>query len=528
MWKSTKAGLAAFGAVLLLISSAHAQDATAIVTEAKRLLRAGDAAATVRLLEPLAAVSPEDVEVHAVLGIAKNELKDYAGAAAALERAKALDPETPEIRNQLGLSYAEMGDFARALPELEYVFGKAADTPDVGYRLGYIHYSETRYPPARDTLADNRPSNRQIEQRVYYLLGLTYERLGNRAESEKNLRKSIQVDPATELAKKITAILDEDGAPKTVARGSAGEQSPTAPVKTRRRKLGVDAYLSVLYDDNARLDPKPSLEPVAAFLRTRPGQRDSQGFNVAVRPEYSFHESERTRASVSYSGSHTEYFDVPGVDFSNHQLALNLFRRESLEGAPLVSAQLAYDTSVLDTSEFLQRYTFAPSITWQNGLKHGTVLYGLVQRRDFAVDPVTVPQEVRDGNLFSGGVTHYRFFGEGRHNVRGGVLLDRDDTDGADYAYVGFRPSIGGSATFGEDLVLSFDALHHRREYDNANAVFGGVRRDADTLLLARLSKPFASGITGFTEFAHNDVHSNIPVFEYQRDVVSAGLHYRY
>jgi tetratricopeptide (TPR) repeat protein len=291
VWRRALA--AALGA-LLSAGAAQASLESDTIDQAKALLRQGDAAGCVTVLEPLARISPDDVEAQAVLGIAKNELKDYAGAIEALERAKVLDPVNPEIRNQLGLAYAESGDYARALPELEYVFGRSPETPDVGYRLGRIHYQDTRYPPARDVLSAARSSNEEIKQRVLYLLGLTYERLGDRAQADKNLKLAVAAAPETELAKRVQAILDQTPATTTLAdQGSSGEPVPTAPLE-RRKKLGVDAYVSGLYDANARLDPRADPDPVVTALRARPGRRGSGGFNVAVRPEYSCRTSART------------------------------------------------------------------------------------------------------------------------------------------------------------------------------------------------------------------------------------------
>lgn len=503
-----------------------------VIDQAKQLLRSGDPAGCVTLLEPLAAVSPDDVEAQAILGIAKNEIKDYAGAIRALERAKVLDPVNSEIRNQLGLSYAESGDFARALPELEYVFGRAPETPDVGYRLGHIHYSDTRYPPARDVLTVTRASSDEVKQRVLYLLGLTYERLGDPAQADKNLRLAIQAAPNSELAKKVQSIVDET--PATTARvsdrekGNTGEPAPTAPL-ARRKKLGVDAYLAGLYDNNARLDPRTNpADVVVTALRARPGRRSSGGANVAVRPEYSFRDSDGTRLSVNYAGSHTEYASVTGLDFTNHQIGFNAFHQDPAnpEGA-LFAAQFAYDNSDLGSVDFLERYSFAPSITWQNS-ERATVAFGLVQRRDFAIDSTTVAQEVRDGTLVVAGATHYRFFSGGRTNVRFGLQVDSEDTRGSNYDYDGIRPSAGVAHTFGPDLTLSFDALHHRREYDNVNTVFARGRTDSDTLLIGRASKGITRALTGFVEYTYNEVHSSVPVFEYKREVGSVGLHYRY
>src|SRR5205085_1040523 len=124
------------------------------------------------------------------------------------------------------------------------------------------------------------------------------------------------------------------------------------------------------------------------------------------------------------------------------------------------------------------------------------------------------------------GFTHYRLIDGGRHNVRFGFQFDHDDTDGANYEYDGWRPTIGGTADLGHNFSLSADALYHKRDYDNVNSVFGAKRRDNDTLLIGRLSKTFDKGLTAFAEISHNDVRSNINVFEFERNVANLGVHY--
>jgi tetratricopeptide (TPR) repeat protein len=177
-------------------AAASAATSTALLTEARRLLNEGQAAAAIEKLGPSAGGG--DARVAQLLGVAHYHANDYVKAVthltAALPRLPAGSVERTEAVQVLGLSLYLAGRIAEAVPYLEQTRAVAPHNADLAYVLGmaYIH---TRQPDqARETWA--RSFKVPVDSAAAHLLTA---RMMVRAEfdeaAEVELKKALVKDP---------------------------------------------------------------------------------------------------------------------------------------------------------------------------------------------------------------------------------------------------------------------------------------------------------------------------------------------
>jgi tetratricopeptide (TPR) repeat protein len=175
---------------------------------------------SMRALEALVRMHPEEAEYWYLLGIARFQLASTEDSLAALQRSLELEPGRPLPLIALGLAYKSVKRFAEAkevlgqslqllpgnvdalialaeaeegLRELEKAeahvrraLERAQEAPEALYVLGKIRMSEGRFEEARDILlrsVERDPSS----PRAHYQLSLAYARLRDRESSQKHL-----------------------------------------------------------------------------------------------------------------------------------------------------------------------------------------------------------------------------------------------------------------------------------------------------------------------------------------------------
>jgi hypothetical protein len=163
-------------------------------------------------------------------------------------------------------------------------------------------------------------------------------------------------------------------------------------------------------------------------------------------------------------------------------------------------------------------------------------VYGRYQRKDFNEEPPRPPQrDIRDANNYMGGFLHLLRFADDRHFIKAGYQLDYEDTEGANFEYLGHRVLLGAQYTLPwASIRLKYDFDVHIRGYSNTNTVAeltgeGSKRRhDEEFTNIVRIEVPLPAGFTVSGEYQSSINQSNVAVFDYTRNVVSLTLSWTY
>jgi tetratricopeptide (TPR) repeat protein len=115
-------------------------------------LRAGKTAEGLNLAKDISIRNPDDVSLHATLGVLLASEKQWSAAQFELEKANALQPETFEILYNLGQTYYRERELAKAESVLNRALKIKPDSPETLYLLAQMSSDQSKAADALDLL----------------------------------------------------------------------------------------------------------------------------------------------------------------------------------------------------------------------------------------------------------------------------------------------------------------------------------------------------------------------------------------
>jgi len=288
---------------------------------------------------------------------------------------------------------------------------------------------------------------------------------------------------------------------------------------------------------------------LAESLRTR--KTTAPGLLGSLLADYPFIRKGPFEATATYSFFQTLNFN-DGLDQFNiqdHLGGLAGFYRGTVANQPYqLAVQYTYDYLFLDQAAFLSRHSptlsativapgfNVPGIGRVENLSTALLRY---QVKEFYGEPgdgdIRFGSEVRDALNTMIGVLHVFRFSQDRYLLRIGYQYDNENAQGVAFSYRGNRVQTGGRVTLPwGDTRLQYDYDVHWQNYKNSQTVFvndaGGLsaRDDVQQTHLVQLTKPLPRNFafTGQYQRIRND--SNIPVYDYTKNVYSVILTWTY
>ena len=530
-----------FLSLLVETESVSAQQAEADVLVAQAVLAYDEKRydEALRLLERALELDPRDPRGLYYLGLVYLALEQPSRAIPPLKTLRTLRPTDIQAQYQLGVAYFTVGDYERAGPLLEEVFRQKPDLENLGYYVGIVRHQRKDYSEALKAFDAVKTSDPDIRQLSLFYKGLSLGVLGlpKQALAELESAQRVQaVSPVTGTAVRIQEAL------------AAGARPGEA--KRLRAQVSVGGF----YDDNVPVNPNPSNDPVAQNFRRR--QATSPGMLGSLLLDYSFYREGAFEATATYSLFQTVNFKSgpentgPNkFNMQNHLGGLSGFYRGTLGSlAYQLAGQYTFDYLFLDEAGFLSRHTptFSATVVEPNvvlpflgAVGNLTNVQYRYQVKEFFREPVAndirFSSEQRDGlnNMF--GLLHLFRFSQDQVLLRLGYQYDREVTKGTSFSYLGHRIQTGGQVTLPwGDVTLRYDYDIHFRNYSNPQTLFvndaGGLsnRDDIEQMHLLQISKPLTPNLTLTAQGQRLRNDSNIPVYDYTKNVYTLLMTWTY
>src|SRR5208282_488197 len=156
-----------------------------------------------------AAIRPDDSSGHCALGMTLASLERSGEARTQFEQSIALTPAQTESYFRLGLLDLDSKDLDSAAKNMRHVLEHDPKHAGALAALGRVEFEQKRYNEAINLLLQAIANDDSLRVAHYYL-GLTYSRMGRKAESEQELEKATQLEHQ-EVEKRFT-ILDPGSA----------------------------------------------------------------------------------------------------------------------------------------------------------------------------------------------------------------------------------------------------------------------------------------------------------------------------
>ncbi len=298
-----------------------------------------------------------------------------------------------------------------------------------------------------------------------------------------------------------------------------------------RRWLQMQGSVRYEYDDNVVLEPNGD---VAEFGETADGRVvvDIVGRFLPIRrPAW--------RLGVEYSLYQSQHFSIDGFDLQTHTLKLLGRYRQ---GRVTWDGSVGYAITLRDNDSFLDAFRVEARASIRQTQRLFGVVSLLYQRNDFFNQFIADNAEMarnRDGWFVQVGGEQYVRFNQARSVARLGYHFETSRHDGSDWEYDGHRIGIGVRTSLWWDIVFLADGSYTRRNYRHVNSFDAeplGVRdgndkrkRQDDRLVgSVGFERKVGYALTVSLQYFHLSNLSNLPFFDFRRNIISLSLSGRY
>jgi tetratricopeptide (TPR) repeat protein len=482
-------------------------------------------------------IEPNHVEALYYTGVAHMARREPDLAIPFLERARARSPRDASIAFQLALAYVSQQQYDRAKPLLEEVFAADPTLDGLGYYVGFVRYREKDYRGALAAFRAGRSSDPEIQQLTRFYSALALASLGLPSQAASEVEQALRLAPGSSLTGPAERLRDTIGA-----------------ARSKERRLSAEARVGLSYDSNVVVRPDAnSSEPLTVLLRDRKHASVVELFGLRL--DYTFYRTDQWEASAGYSFFATYVNDLPTFNGMDHLGNVALIHKTVVASLPVqVGLQYAFDDLFLDEAEFLKRHSVTVSAAVVESERHLTQAFVRFQDKDFAETVRGTPRaEDRDARNWLAGFLHLIRFAQDRHFLKVGYQFDYDDTEGSNYEYLGNRVTAGAQYTLPwYDIRLKYDFDVHLRRYRNRNTILPSTapgtikRKDDEYTHNVRVELPIAYSpawacgpwgsvrertekcLTLSADYLYSDVHSNVAIFDFKRNVFSLILSWSY
>ena len=466
-------------------------------------------------------------------GIAEYKAEDYEEAAATLTKAREEQPDSSLAAYYLGLAYKETGNFEGsaesfkaavglkpAVPDaytgligvlyelnrLDEADGWIAKAEDRGIKLprifflkGLILSKERKYGEALEAFREAKGMDRSLSQTCDFQIAMIYARERRVKEAEKSLKAVIAADPSSEVA------------------AFAREYEKSIKGLEGYRQWRLQAGVAYEYDDNVVLNPS---EAIPGVLIT--GEKDS-GIVGTFRLDYAPLPNGRWFFNGQFNVYSDTYFHTSSYNMVAPTVTLSPGYNFTT-GA--VTFPLVYSYVWLGGSGYESIFSVRP--TYTKVLSPGNVgqlSAGYASRDIF--EQYLDPDENRDGNIYSASAGYIHTFSGGKGVVNIRYEFSRDVTSGQNWTNTGHRIDASVLAPLSDTVrvVASGEAFLQNYRF---NSIFEVTRRDRTYSGSASIIWQFSKFFDLNLQYTHTTADSNIPLYDYSRNIYLAGIECRY
>ncbi len=500
------AGLLAILLVIPLGASGAVPLGEAILEEGARLYRQEEYEAAAALLEELRVRGAAPPAAVFLLGMSRKQLRQYPEAAAALRAAATSSPRIREAVLELAEVLYLMGggsNLHEAMDWLALAEARQISPARSAFLQGLVLRKFDRGEEALQAFELARSRDPGLGQAVEVQFGLGRLRNREYEAATERFRAAVLHDPQSDLARLARRYQD------------LADQRQSAA-----KSLQVTLGLFGQYDSNVVLAPNDSTlmpatdeESLAASASLRLDFTPTLSAPWLFSLQYALSGSLHDNHSSSHDTLTNALTLLPGYSFGHSSLGLLASGAHTLLKGP------GYD-------QYLGQVRVGPLYRYLLGdrqLLEFFTGYGLKEFYQAALDP----EEDRDASGLVASLGWVWLFREhGSLNLR--YEYAREEASGDNWDNHGHRLSAGCTLPLAETLSLQLGLQGLWQDYDDEHTVFG-VKRDDEvysgSLGIAWQYRPKWRFIA---QVSRTDARSNLAIYDYDRDLFTLGVEYRF
>lgn len=511
------------------------------VTRATALERAGRCA---EALDVLAGVESPSAPVRFLRGRCHFQLTQYPAAVSELNAAKQAGPELAHVDLYLGMALYQLGDLQGAEASLQAAESTSQDRAEYHLYRGLLELQRAESGRAARSLDRARELSPAVEPTASYYAGLAYAGSDQRAEAEAALDRVIEIAPGSVWAREAARAKER----------LAGGAEPG--------RYWAFARAGLEYDDNVvlRSEGTPLPSNISGSHDVRASWLVHGGYEFLRERDWS------AGLSLTYYGS--SHFELE--EFNQHYPVLSLWVDRRL--AELTTLRVRYDAghAWIDGDPFLHSHTVTPTLFQDWGENGRSRLYGSFYKYNYlfsdsgdVVDGRGVPNspclspttlfcgppgisEGRDRNRDGFGLTlgaeHTIPLGFLETELTGGYRFHRYSARGSEYSFQAHEFLVETETQLPLEMQLRTQISYALRPYRN-NSSFPDPsdvrfnreyplqnenRRDDQWTFAVELEKRLTDTLSAEIVYRYNKNHSNVTVFDYDRETLGFYVTYSF
>jgi len=470
-------------------------------------------------------------------GIWHYKHENYEEGLQSLKEARQEDPNSSLAAYYLGLTYKRLQDYEAARPHLEAsvslrpkIKGALIELIDLLYRLGdteeakkWIDVSEKEgirpgqtaflkgltllregedLDEAIETLQEARELNDSLAQVVDYHIGIAHlksKRLSDAKEVFADIAEQDSSGDLGQFAEEYLKIIENK------------------LYQTRPLKLMISSYYQ--YDDNVILKPDTGLEDVDI------ADEEDHRMVYAGSAEYDLRLSEQIGTKFGYSFYLGDQFDLDAYDVfsNNYSLQPTLYFDKTVVAFPVLFNHL-----IVDDDDYLYSISTGNLTNTMIGQRH--MLQGAFSYRhkDYQRH-LSSFDENRDAHEYRGHLAHYYFYTKNKKGfVNAKVSSNLNDAKGNNWEYVENKVTLNSVVPLHEKIKLSVTGSFNLKNFLEKHTVFDKHRTDTTYQVSSLFAVEILNGAEVQFQYTYVNNGSDIELYDYTRNIYSAGVKYKF
>jgi tetratricopeptide (TPR) repeat protein len=436
---------------------------------------------------------PQSAEAAYYLGMTFKKMQDFQNAAQNLKDAVMLQPPIKEAFIELADAYHALGRYDEALHALEVAERDGIAPAQTAYLRGLVLVQKTDYSGALTSFGKAKMLDPKLASSADFQIANVYSRQGREAE-------------ALALFNEIAAREPDSGA------GEMAKQQAEALASKTGRKQRFSAAVNVQYQYDTNVILQPDSGPTTTVTN-----EDDTSVMVSVRASYEPELAAPWDLKFQYSFYNNAYSELSNFDIQSHTVGVTPSYRI---GTGTAQVPVNWNYTLLDTKKYVQSLTVSPRYSFVTGENQQTQAFLRFAQKDFFDVPSA--EEDRSGNDVGLGLSWYRLIAEQKGYLSARYELNKEDTKGENWSYLGNKISLGALYPVLEDLKLTGSLEASLQNFDNVD------RKDA--AYTANLQGLYAITPTFDVQlqYLYVTTDSTVDVYTYNKHVAGLGVYARF
>jgi hypothetical protein len=277
------------------------------------------------------------------------------------------------------------------------------------------------------------------------------------------------------------------------------------------RPWSLDLKAGAQYDDNVTVeqtDITTGVADAAALFEASAGYKLLNG--------------KKNKVDVGYDFSQSLYSKENNFDIQSHSLSLT---GSTTRGGVTYGGSYYFFHLLLGGKDFLDMHLISPSVA-------GFVRPNLYVRGwYYFFDKTFHTAPSRDATNQQPGVAAMYFFDQSKAYVSVGGNYEIENAKGPEFDYKGYALTTALKLPLpiaGRQGRLKFEYVYSRRDYDNITPSIGVKRKETRSTLRADAVIPVTDHLSFDAEYKYVNRDSNLPIANYDENVVGGSFHYAF